>query len=285
MRSLRIITLVVFFTSGWISGLSAQIGTPAFAAHLIRQADYQAMLDLTGFIEPGLSTLQTDSMEFYTGWAHFHLRELTEAVPHFRSVSSGSSFFEQSRLFSSWSNLYLTEVDQARQDLDQIARRSADHPLILFQELALALYERQFETAAEQLSLIRCTQTPYSEQTDQLETIMEYGQGYRQKSRGLAAGLSALMPGAGKIYAGETGAGISSFLILAGLGGVAAENIIKSGPLSWNSLVFSGLFAVFYVGNIYGSMISVQTYRDRFNENYRQSILATVVIPMRDWYR
>lgn len=262
------------------------MGNPSFAKHLINQADYEGMINLTGFLDQDLSEQQLDSIEFYTAWSHFHLQQIGPAIKHFQQVSSSSNFYFQSRIFSSWCNLYNGDTTQAFQDLAPLRTDGQQlQGIAPFQLAAIQLYQKQFEPARNSLMQLRKSHSRYETQIDQLNQILQRGEEYRPKSMGLAALFSALLPGSGKVYAGETGAGISSFLILAGLGGVAAENIFKSGIMSWNSILFTSLLGVFYIGNIYGSMVSIQTYRNRFNETYQQGILATVVVPLRDYYR
>lgn len=265
---------------------NAQIGTPGFAEYLIQQGAYRDVLDLKEFHSPSLTSQQKDSLDFYTGWAHFHMQQLPEAINQFQAVSSGSGFFKQSRVFSSWCNLYQGNIPAAKNDLYlPSGSLLSSNDAFQFQQAAISLIERDFDQASVILTGLQQDETRYQAQTDQLQYLLQRGMNYSSKSKALAAILSTIIPGSGKIYAGETGAGISSFFLLAGLGGMAAENIIKTGWVSWNSLIFTGLFGVFYIGNIYGSMISVQTYRNRMNENYVQGILATAVIPLRDYYR
>ena len=266
--------------------LEAQFVDPGFAQHLISQGDYRSMLELRRYPDHHLTASQRDSMEFYTAWAYFHLQEINPAINHFNQVSPSSSYFRQSRVFSSWCNLYQGRSALAQKELNELLQDDGTLPDIApFQHLAIQLYEKDYDGAESALLALEKSDARYQEQVDQLREVLRLGQEYQAKSQGLAALFSAIIPGTGKMYAGETGAGISTLLVLAGLGGVAAEQIIKSGWTSWNSILFTALFGTFYAGNIYGSIVSVQTYRNRFHENYNQRILATVVIPLRDFYR
>lgn len=266
--------------------VSAQIGTPSFAKYLVSRGDYTGILDLNRYVEPGLTTQQTDSLDFYTAWAHFHLQHLEPAIDHFRDVSTSSIFFSQSQVFSSWCNLYQGNPDQAINDLHFLQEHDqTDNTAAIFQLTAIQLYKKEYNRAQTSILKLSSEKTSYQDQLEQLKLILDSGQNYQAKSKGLAAVLSAIIPGAGKIYAGETVKGISAMIIMAGLGGVVAENISNTGWTSWNSLIFSGLFGAYYLSNIYESTVSIQTYRNKFNEKYQKSILATVVIPLRDYYR
>ena len=85
------------------------------------------------------------------------------------------------------------------------------------------------------------------------------------KSETLAAVLSTVVPGLGKIYVGETGDGITAFLFNSILGFLAYDNFRAHHKLrAW---IFTGLTALFYGGNIYGSISAAQIYNAgiRFN--------------------
>lgn len=85
------------------------------------------------------------------------------------------------------------------------------------------------------------------------------------KSPTLAAVLSTVVPGLGKIYAGETSDGITAFLFNGILGFLAYDNFRAHHKLrAW---IFTGLTALFYGGNIYGSISAAQIYNAgiRFN--------------------
>ncbi len=268
------------------SALMSQVATPAFAKYLIEQGEYQEVLNLKLFDFHLPSTLQQDSMNFYNAWANFHLQNISKAIQSFDLVSSKSVFYKQSRLFSSWSLLYSGEPELSMERiLDHGEFLLDESEVFRLQQSAIYLYQSNLDKATECLKMIERDSTVYADQLNTLNQLLQNRSEFRQKSPAVAATLSAIIPGAGKIYAQEKGAGISSFLILAALGGTAAENIVKSGLTSWNSILFTSIFTAFYLGNIYGSAISVRTYRERYNDNYKQAVLATVIIPLRDYYR
>ena len=70
--------------------------------------------------------------------------------------------------------------------------------------------------------------------------------------------MSALIPGSGKIYAGEIGDGIIA-AIATGLCGYLAYDNFKA-KHNFRGWLFGGLSAFFYAGNIYGSAASAQIY-------------------------
>jgi len=91
-----------------------------------------------------------------------------------------------------------------------------------------------------------------------------------QKSLTVAGMLSAVIPGLGKIYAGETGDGITA-LIVNGLLGFLAYDNFRAGH-KFRGWLFSGLTAFFYAGNIYGSVAAAQIYNNKIKTGYKQEL-------------
>ena len=105
--------------------------------------------------------------------------------------------------------------------------------------------------------------------------VVEY-----KKSPLLAAGMSAVIPGAGKIYAGDLRSGVSTFLIVGALGAMMAESAHKLGWQDWRTIALSSVFGVFYIGNIYGSAVSVSVIRNTYQDAQKASLLFDLHIPL-----
>ena len=103
----------------------------------------------------------------------------------------------------------------------------------------------------------------------------------KKKSPWIAGCMSMVIPGSGKIYSGKIGEGISAMLSHAILAGITVENYRKVGAGNFKTIFFGSLFSIFYLGNIYGSMISVQVSNSEFNTIYDNKILFDIHIPLR----
>ena len=106
-----------------------------------------------------------------------------------------------------------------------------------------------------------------------------------RKSPLLAGFLSAVIPGTGKIYAGRVGEGVSAFLTVGTLGAITGEQWYKHGFKDWRTLVAGSLCAVFYLGNIYGSYMSVSIENDERIASDNLLILYHLHIPLRSIFR
>lgn len=102
----------------------------------------------------------------------------------------------------------------------------------------------------------------------------------KQKSPLLAASLSAIVPGSGKIYSSYWKDGIISFIMVAGAGLQSYKAFKDKGSRSARGWIFASVTTGFYLGNIYGSQKAAKDYNHRrfhkiiskveniFNANY-----------------
>ena len=96
---------------------------------------------------------------------------------------------------------------------------------------------------------------------------------------------STLLPGAGKVYAGRLGEGIASFLAVGTLGLATWDHARKDGISHWTTLALGSLCAYFYIGNIYGSYVSVSLYNQDLRNAQDTAILYHIHIPLRSLFR
>jgi TM2 domain-containing membrane protein YozV len=90
------------------------------------------------------------------------------------------------------------------------------------------------------------------------------------KSPALAAVLSTIIPGLGKIYTEEYGDGITALLSVGLLSFLAYDNF--KADHQFRAWLFTGLAAIFYAGNIYGSAASAQIYNAGIQFNFENDL-------------
>lgn len=90
----------------------------------------------------------------------------------------------------------------------------------------------------------------------------------------LAGFFSAIVPGAGRIYTGRVGDALNSLLTVGLTGWQAYDGFRRDGLSSVKGWGFGTLSGIFYVGNIYGSVISARVY----NHHVTDEFLATLFI-------
>ena len=124
--------------------------------------------------------------------------------------------------------------------------------------------------------------------TESERVLSEIGSGRfdaRRKIAGLAALASTVIPGAGKIYAGRVGEGVAAFMTVGSLGAITAENWKRHGIKDWRTILAGSLCATFYLGNIYGSYMSVSIENDEKTAAENMVILYHLHLPLRSIFR
>ncbi|MCK9162960.1 MAG: hypothetical protein M0O93_01255 [Bacteroidales bacterium] len=223
-----------------------------------------------------------DSVNYLKGWTYYSSKELEKASFFFDSVSKESSLYPKSIFFNSLSNAHIGNYSKA----DHILKSFSDtnttfKELYHYESAGLALIERDYEKYKYHSQNFTYQDFRLVEQEQELKNIYNQLKTHKNKSPWIAAIASAIVPGLGKVYAGSYGEGVSSFLLIGSLGAVTAENWVKNGLLNWKTLVFGTIGAVFYIGNIYGSVTSVKIYYEDFNNQQNITILYNIHIPLR----
>ncbi|MFQ5571195.1 MAG: tetratricopeptide repeat protein [Rhodothermales bacterium] len=104
------------------------------------------------------------------------------------------------------------------------------------------------------------------------------GQNLPRKSTWAAATLSTLIPGTGKLYAGRISDGLYSLILIGGNAWLAYEGFRDKGVSSFKGWLFGTIGAVFYVGNIYGSVVAVRLYNKSTENTLLNDIQAQIRI-------
>jgi len=86
----------------------------------------------------------------------------------------------------------------------------------------------------------------------------------------IAAGLSAFVPGLGKIYTENYGDGVTAFIFTSLLGYITYDNF-RAGH-SFRGWVFAGLTAWIYAGNVYGSFASAQIFNAKLRFDFKEEV-------------
>jgi hypothetical protein len=256
-----------------------------FARHLATKKNYdEAHYVLISLSQrSGLSPLVRDSIHYLQGKTYYEEQLLQKSIQHFDSVSDLSAGLKtESVFFSSFNNAYLHSYSTARTKLTSYS--VTDTFLIQLKNFEMAgihLLERdllKYDSLAKFFSLSNYS---IAQQQKKFEEHHQRILNQPKKSRTVAAVLSAILPGAGKFYAGNKGQGFYTFLIAGVLGLQTWEGYHKSGISSPRFIIYGALFSSFYIGTIWGSSFAVKLKRDQLNETINSQILFDMHIPLR----
>ena len=104
----------------------------------------------------------------------------------------------------------------------------------------------------------------------------ENGENLPTRSPFLAGTLSTIVPGAGRLYTGRLADALTSLFTVGLTGWQAYDGFRRDGLSSVKGWSLGTIFGIFYVGNIYGSVISARVY----NRHVTDEFLATVFIEL-----
>ena len=129
------------------------------------------------------------------------------------------------------------------------------------------------------------TNTLLIEEHEKLNKCYAVQKKIKRKSAFAAGALSAVIPGLGKVYAGNNGQALASFLTVGLMAGITAENYIRLGIEHPQTIFFAGMFSLFYIGNIWGSAVSVQVVKIEKEFENKHNILVGLKLPVSKFFR
>ena len=221
----------------------------------------------------------SDTLTFLRGWTAYQLKELELADGLLRQVPRESPFFEESVFYSTVVSAYLGDyTGPAKRLLDN----ELQHTELRDMQLACLALMRD-DAAAYRDAARSFAYDDYILQGPEKELDEIYHARFETPSKSplLAAAASAVVPGLGKIYAGQVVEGIASFLVVGVLGAITAEHWVKDGPADWKTIVPGVLGVGFYIGNIYGSYVSVSIHNTRIRDVQDTAVMYNIHIPLR----
>lgn len=284
---------ILFFLALWTYNCQAQNPNSVqkeyeFVKYLLgnnlkSDADTWAQRD---FSSKEYSLQEKDSLLFLKGWVFYSNRELDKALEHFDSISLSSNLYSPAKYLSSVQNLYLDNLEQAKRNINSIEDTSVFcKELSSFTLSGIALMERDYNSFNNLKKDFSYENIYLTNHEKALDSIYNRISNYKKKSPFLAGTLSAVIPGLGKIYAGEIGEGVGAFLTVGSFAAICAENWIHHGITNWKTIGAGLVSTVFYIGNIYGSAVSVKLKYEEFNKKQNVEILYNIHIPIRNTFR
>ena len=227
-----------------------------------------------------------DSTAFLKGYTFYNARLLDSAVLFYDRVSPASELYDEAVFFSSLSDAHQGRYGRAAERLSRLRPEdSATANLARFELAGMSLLDRRMDDFDHLMRLTDTADYRLAEEASQLWRVRRDIGTHRAKSPFVAGALSALVPGLGKVYAGQWGEGISAFLITGSLMGVTVENWVRCGVTNWKTICAGLLTAVFYAGNIYGSVVTVKVGMEDFDNQQNVQILYNIHIPLRSSFR
>ena len=284
-----LLVAVVALWSGVAVGQSHARGDYDFGLYLLgnglmRDAQTLATQPLN---KAEFSPASLDSLYYLRGWTHYSLSDFKRATEEFRRVGVGCEFYPKSAFYGTISHLTLGNREEAKLTLNNFAttpQANSYKELVAFERAGIALLEGDTKTYDTLQQEFTYTNFALAEQQRIFDEIA--AQHPRNLSPWVAGVASAIVPGLGKIYAGNLGEGVASFLMVGIFAGLTAESWAKAGtPNNWRTITYGTIGSLLYIGNIFGSVASVKIYYEEFETSRSGAIMYGLHIPLRSIFR
>lgn len=238
------------------------------------------------FNSPEINQEYKDSINFFLATAYFNAQQPIKAKPLFLSISDGPFFYYKSRYLAGLIDIETAKIDSAYINYTHIeeSTNSDLNELKKFEVLGVTLLKKKYISFDSLSREAQFNNPVINEEFLNLKKYRAIDEKIKRKSPLLAGTLSAIIPGLGKVYAGNNGQALATFLTCGLMGGIAAENYFRLGMYHPQTILFTGIFSLFYIGNIYGSALSVQIVKTEKQLENKHNILVGIKIPISKFF-
>jgi hypothetical protein len=274
-----------------VSGLKAQlvpidINKESEFLLYLNGAEQQEDFDNYGdklLLREGLTAGQKDTLSYVIGITNYQRKRFEKSAFHLSTVSDSSVFFMKSYFYKAISFSELKDYKKSFGLLDEYDFSSMGNDinsLKIHEQSGVALLMRDYVAFDTLSKSFNATDTSLqSEHRLQLQ-YAEKLKTLKRKSPVVAGALSAVIPGLGLVYSGNNGQALSSFIRVAAMGALSIESLSKLGPTHPQFIAFASLFSFFYIGNIWGSALSVQIRQNEQTKELDHNIMVGLHIPV-----
>ena len=235
----------------------------SFAEHLFCEQDYLRAIDE---YKKYLEFEKNDSIQFKIASGYFFMRDYENAIRKFSIIEQESDFYFNARLEILKSQFLTGDTLAFHKTAEDIISSNSQFSIN-------ALKLRNMSLLLDKNVLIEKNKflSPFEDNDKTLISgYYDWKLNPPYKSELFSGILSALIPGAGKIYTKNYGDGITAFILTGLLGYLAYRNF--ENEHNFRAWIFAGTGALFYAGNIYGSVASAQIYNAKINFEYKDGV-------------
>jgi len=236
-----------------------------FADHLYRQGDYRRAIGeyqryLFGFDAPPSNA---DEVWFRVARGYRRTGDFDRAIEYFLLIPTrpGSALVPEALLQTAYCR-YL--ADDFRGSRDFLAAHAAELSAVRTGERSrqLASVDCMMEGRWQAAAGFLADTADRDAFTRELRVFADAARRRPGKSMALAGIYSTVLPGLGKLYCGRPFDALSSFTSTAILGWEAYTGFHDDGPGSAKGWIFAAIGGIFYLGNIYGSVVAADIYNE-----------------------
>lgn len=222
-------------------------------------------------------TLIRDSANFYLGVNFYISSRLNNADYCFSLVSNKSNLYNLSVFRRLVIAINLNQQDSIHFLISKLDYTKKDAAIYaeLIRKANSALFQNPLTNASTSNDFIQNDST-----ITMLNNCIAKRNLFKPKSAFVAGTLSAILPGLGKVYNKKSGEFLGTLLPMAAMFFLCKEAYKNDGIKSVPFIGLTGIATVFYLGNIYGSIMSVKASNNNFYNKSNNEILVSLDIPL-----
>ncbi|PTB96750.1 hypothetical protein C9994_05915 [Marivirga lumbricoides] len=257
-----------------------------FVEYLYNSNQYKHVIDYLQHLQLSQKSLiSPDSANFLIGKSFYHLQEHTHSNQYLSKVSGSLNNYNESRFLININSIYNEDFKRGVEALNNLkVEDSVVANLKYFELSGLALLNRDIAAFDKYDQNITQDYYYFSNERASLQNVAEELRNKKLKSPWVAGIATAIIPGAGKFYAGKRGQGIYSFVISMFLALQVWESYRIDGIESPRFIIYGSLFSLFHAGNIWSSALTVKNYNKEYNEAVNYRLKMDLHIPIRSFF-
>ena len=291
MKSIQIwiVVLAILFSTTFLSGIAAEEPIEYYAPENVRQfADYlyeqSDYLRAAGEYQRYLFYLpESEEIRYKIAICYRFGGKAAQAIQGFEAIlqASPESQYANRAYYQIGATYFLQDqFERSIQFLGEVLPRITDarQHAEAQQLIGLSYLKQKRWTEAGQLfkALQQSEVGHVSEKAEMYHLYAEKGAHLPTRSPFLAGTLSTIVPGAGRLYTGRLGDAFTTLFTVGITGWQAYDGFRRDGISSAKGWTLGTLCGIFYVGNIYGSVISARVY----NRHVTDEFLATLTVEL-----
>jgi tetratricopeptide (TPR) repeat protein len=245
-----------------------------FAEYLYQNGDFQAAAgEFQRYVFSAGYTVNTDSVLLKIGDCYQKGKSPDVAIGYYENVLKNrpSSFlydrvhFEIAKTYTRNGD-FETSLNHIQNFLPAISSDSVKYHMHKLSGINY-LYQQKWKNAREKFSTLKASE-PHDSNITKLCQLAEAGENLNYKSPFIAGLFSSIIPGSGKVYAGRWEDGLFSFVSIGFYTWQSWDGFNRDGKDSTKGWIYGIVGSVFYLGNIYGSVIAARVMNERRKEEF-----------------
>lgn len=226
-------------------------------------------------------TVSQDAAYYWLGRIHEKEKSWHQAAKAYLGVSQQSFYFIESHYMGVHALLRDEHYNRASNQLFSVTfSDSLDYKFNTYMQTGVSLLMRNHQRYDSLTNILGTPLYYFETEQAELDTYQQDVLSFKAKKPLLASFMSVILPGTGKMYAGNTGTGISNLAQVLFFSALAYEGYRRNGPQSFRFIFFTSVAGIFHVSQAVGSYYAVKKYNYDFNHAVDSRIVVNLYIPL-----